>query len=211
MYNRIVPKTKKTFGVSHDPAGDRFVISPPISPAMKIKNSAALLSSTCESSPHLSSSSRQGCSRLFAFAGAQQPDNNTQTIRSSRWLTRLASTLGIVSRAQRGGAVKLDKYPAERPPGATQPPARPYTGPVRNLRPVTPVRTGKLRDMPPIDPATVSNRYHPEPIPPKTPTRSGGPEGPLQTTAGPLASAPAPTGLNFEGVGVVFAGFHRWQ
>ena len=89
-----------------------------------------------------------GMLTLFAFTGAQQPDNNTQTIRSSGWLTRLASTLGIVSRAQRGGAVKLDKYPAERPPGATQPPARPYTGPVRNLRPVTPVRTGKLRDMP---------------------------------------------------------------
>src|SRR5213075_757404 len=67
-----------------------------------------------------------GMLTLFAFAGAQQPDNNTQTLRSSRWLTRLASSVGIVSRAQRGGAVKLDKYPAERPPGATQPPARPY-------------------------------------------------------------------------------------
>ena len=56
---------------------------------------------------------------LFAFAGAQQPDNNTQTIRSSRWLTRLASTLGIMSQSQPGGAIKLDKNPAERPPGAT--------------------------------------------------------------------------------------------
>ena len=82
-----------------------------------------------------------GMLTLLAFAGAQQPDNNTQAVRSSRWLARLASSLGIVSRAQRGGAVKLDKYPAERPPGAIQPPARPYTGPVRNLRSVTPVRT----------------------------------------------------------------------
>src|SRR5437764_6011804 len=148
-----------------------------------------------------------GMLTLFAFAGAQQPDNNTQTIRSSRWLTRLASTLGIEPRAQPSGAVKLGKYPAERPPGASQPPAGPYTGPVRNLRPVTAVRTGKLRDMRPIDPATVRNHYHLEPIPPKTPTRSGGPAGPLQTTAGPLASAPSPTGLSFEGIGQGFAGF----
>ena len=148
-----------------------------------------------------------GMLTLFAFAGAQQPDNNTQTLRSSRWLARLASTFGIVSRAQRGGAVKLDKYPAERPPEATQPPARPYTGPVRNLRPVTPVRAGKLRDMPPIDAATVGNHYYLEPIPPKTPTRSGGPAGSFQTTAGPRASAPTATGVSFDGVGVGLAGF----
>src|SRR5438045_7377873 len=123
-----------------------------------------------------------GMLTLFAFAGAQQPDNNTQTIRSPGWLTRLASSLGIVSRAQRGGAVQLDKYPAERRPGAIQAPARPYTGPVRNLRSVTPVRTAKLRNMPPIDAATVSHHYYVEPIPPKTPTRSGGPAGSFQTT-----------------------------
>src|SRR3954454_7570708 len=148
-----------------------------------------------------------GMLTLFAFAGAQQPDNHTQTVRSPHWLARLASTLGIMSQSQPGGAVKLDKYPAERPPGAIQPPAHPYTGPVRNLRPVTPVRTGKLRDMPPIDAATVGNHYYLEPIPPKTPTRSGGPAGSFQTTAGPQASAPAPTGVNFEGIGQGFAGF----
>src|SRR5438067_2537858 len=148
-----------------------------------------------------------GMLTLFAFAGAQQPDNNTQTLRSSRWLTRLASSVGIVSRAQRGGAIKLDKYPAERPPGATQPLARPYTGPVRNLRPVTAVRSGNLRDIQPIDPASVPKIYHVEPIPPKPPTKSGGPTGPLQAEAGPLTSAPAPTGLNFEGIGEGFAGF----
>src|SRR5437773_7187960 len=48
-----------------------------------------------------------GMLTLFAFAGAQQPDNNTQTVSSSRWLTRLASTLGIMSQSQPGGAVKL--------------------------------------------------------------------------------------------------------
>ena len=63
-----------------------------------------------------------GMLTLFAFAGEQQPANNTQAIRSSGWLTRLASTLGIVSRAQGGGAIKLDKYPAERPPGSSRNP-----------------------------------------------------------------------------------------
>src|SRR5207253_1163075 len=118
-----------------------------------------------------------GMLTLFAFAGAPQPANNTQTTGSSRWLTRLASSVGIESRAQPGGAVKLDKYPAQRPPRATQPPAGPYTGPVRNLRPVTAVRSGKLRDMRPIDPATVRNYYHLEPIPPKPPTQRGGTRG----------------------------------
>src|SRR5712691_9261139 len=87
-----------------------------------------------------------GMLTLFALGPLAQPDNNTQTIRSSRWLTRLASSVGIESRAQPGGAIKLDKYPAERPPGATQPAVGPYTGPVRNLRPVTAVRSGNLRD-----------------------------------------------------------------
>src|SRR5207244_6484897 len=78
-----------------------------------------------------------GMLTLFTFAGAQ-PDNNTQTIRSSRWLTRLASSVGIEPRAQPSGAVKTDKYPAERPPGAPQmAPAIPYSGPPHNLTPVT--------------------------------------------------------------------------
>src|SRR5213593_2883099 len=92
-----------------------------------------------------------GMLTLFAVVPlAQQADDNTQTTSSSRWLTRLASTLGIESLSKRfatsgGGAVKLDKNPAERPPGWQAPSAIPYTGPVRDLRPVTAVRTGKLR------------------------------------------------------------------
>ena len=154
-----------------------------------------------------------GMLTLLAFVSvAQQPDNNRQTTNSSRWLTRLASTLGIASPSQRsatsGGAVKLDKNPAERPPVTSQTaPAIPYSGPPRDLRPVTAVRTGKLRDMPPIDPETVAKHYHPEPIPPKPPTQSGGPAGPIQTVAGPLTSAPTPTGVSFEGVGVGLGGF----
>src|SRR2546430_4074075 len=101
-----------------------------------------------------------GMLTLFALAPLAQPDNNTQTIRSSRWLTRLASSVGIEPRAQPSGAVKTDKYPAERPPGAPQmAPAIPYSGPPHNLTPVTAVRIRKLRDMPPINPATGTNYY----------------------------------------------------
>src|SRR6266404_7525357 len=98
---------------------------------------------------------------LFAFGPvAQQRNSKGQTTTVSRWLTRLASSVGIESRSQPGGAIKLDKDPAERPPGATQPPVGPYTGPVRNLRPVTAVRSGNLRDIRPIDPARVPKIYH---------------------------------------------------
>src|SRR5437867_5952908 len=142
-----------------------------------------------------------GMLTLFALAPLAQPDNNTQTIRSSSWLTRLASSVGIGSRAQPGGAIKIDKYPAERPPGATQPAVGPYTGPVVDLRPVTAVRSGKLRDLRPINPASVPKIYHIEPINPKPPTQSGGPSGPFQTKAGAATSAPSPTGLSFEGIG----------
>ncbi len=152
-----------------------------------------------------------GMLTLFAFGLAQQPDAKKQTTSSSRWLTRLAYTLGIQSPAERsasGGAIKLDKNPAEPPP-ATPPTAfaLPYSGPPRDLTPVRAVRTGKLRDMAPIDPATVAKFYHVEPIPPKPPTRSGGPDGPLQTTVAPQTSAPSPAGVNFDGVGVGLAGF----
>ena len=153
-----------------------------------------------------------GMLTLLAFAGAQQPTNNTQRSSSPRWLTRLVSTLGIQSPEQRsatGGAVKLDKNPAERPKETSKTArAIPYSGPPRDLRPVRAVRTGKLRLMPPIDPEKVEKHYHPEPILPKPPTQSGGPAGPIQTVAGPLISAPTPTGVSFEGVGVGLGAFN---
>jgi hypothetical protein len=154
-----------------------------------------------------------GMLTLFAFVlVAQQPDNKRQATDSSRWLRRLAFTLGIASPSQRsatsGGAVKLDKNPAEPPPVTSQTaPAIPYSGPPLDLRPVQAVRTGKLLDMPPIDPETVAKNYHLEPIPPRPPTQSGGAAGPIQTIAGPLTSAPTPTGLSFEGVGVGLGSF----
>jgi hypothetical protein len=150
-----------------------------------------------------------GMLTLFAFAGAPQPANNTQTTGSSGWLTRLASTFGIESPSERfagGGAIKLDKDPADRTQ-ALLPAAVPYSGPPQALRPVGAVRSAKLRDLAPIDPATVPKIPYPEPIRPKPPTKSGGPNGPVQTEAGLQTSAPAPTGLSFDGVGVGLAGF----
>src|SRR5437764_1053419 len=61
--------------------------------------------------------------------------------------------------------------------------------------------------MRPIDPESVEKHYHIEPTPPKPPTQSGGTEGPLQTTPGPVSSAPTSTGVNFEGVGVGLGSF----
>ena len=106
-----------------------------------------------------------------------------------------------------GGAIKLDKYPAEPPSVSSQRSAVRYRGAPQQLTPVTPVRTRKLRDTAPIDPEKVVKYYHPEPIPPKPPTQSGGPAGAIQTVAGPQVSAPSPTGVSFEGVGVGLAGF----
>jgi hypothetical protein len=147
-----------------------------------------------------------GMLTLFAFAGAQQPDNNTQTLRSSRWLTRLASTLGIMSQSQPGGAIKLDKDPADAAQ-ALLPAAVPYRGAPQGLTPRAAVRSGTLRLTPPINPESVPKIAHPEPTRPRPPTKSGGPEGPRQTQAGAVASAPTPIGLNFEGIGVGLAGF----
>src|SRR5256714_5716798 len=115
----------------------------------------------------------------------------------------------LPQRSAGGGAVKLDKNPADRPRIKSKTAqAIPYSGPPRDLSPVTAVRTGKLRYMAPIDPEKVEKHYHPEPILPKPPTQSGGPDGPIQTVAGPLISAPTPTGLSFEGVGVGLGGFN---
>src|SRR4051812_20290430 len=149
-----------------------------------------------------------GMLTLFVFAGTQQRNHNSQASSSSRWLTRLASTIGINASGPSGGAIKRDKDQPERVqvPTSTAP-AVPYSGPPVDLTPVTAVRSGKLRDMVPINPDTVAKNYVLEPIPPKPPTQSSGAQGPIQTQLGPLASAPSPTGVNFEGVGVGLAGF----
>jgi hypothetical protein len=117
-------------------------------------------------------------------------------------------TLSHLGQRSAGGAVKLDKYPAEAPRTKSKPAkAIPYTGPPKDLRPVTAVRTGKLQYMTPIDPEKVVKSYHPEPYFTQVPKRSGGPDGPRQAIAGPISSAPSSTGLNFEGIGEGLAGF----
>lgn len=135
------------------PAGNRLVVRLRRISAMKIKNvrraaffnlRALIASLLCLTA---------GMLTLLAFVAIPpQPDNNIQATGASRWLTRLASTLGIESPAQRsasGGAIKLDKHPAERPQVTSQTAAVvPYSGPPRDL--VRAVRSGKLRDMPPI-------------------------------------------------------------
>ena len=61
--------------------------------------------------------------------------------------------------------------------------------------------------MTPIDPTTVPKVYHPKLPLPDFPTKSGGPEGPVQTEAGENVSAPDPAGASFDGVGVGLGAF----
>src|SRR5437868_14128061 len=93
----------------------------------------------------------------------------------------------LPQRSAGGGAIKLDKNPAEPLSRIKSKPARAirYSGAPKILTPVTPVRTQKLRDTAPINPESVETFYHPEPIRPKAPTKSGGPAGTIQTVAGP--------------------------
>src|SRR5437868_3855363 len=113
----------------------------------------------------------------------------------------------LPQRSAGGGAIKLDKYPAEPSAVRSRRNAVRYKGAPQQLTPVNPVRTQKLRDTAPIDPDKVVKYYHAEPIPPKSPTKSGGLAGPIQTVAGPQISAPTSTGLSFEGVGVGLGAF----
>ena len=147
-----------------------------------------------------------GMLTLFALGGTEQSHNNRETTSLPHWLTPLASTLGINSSGTGGGAIKLDKNPAERPQVTSQA-APAISGAPRDLNPVIAVRSGKLRDMAPIDPETVAKQFHPEPIYPEPPTQSGGPAGPLQTTAGAQTSVPNPAGVSFDGVGVGLGNF----
>jgi hypothetical protein len=81
-----------------------------------------------------------------------------------------------------------------------------YTGPPVDLQPVHPVRTPPLRNVRPIPPpkrGEDDDHHHPEPIHPVTPLPEGGPDlSPMQTAPGALISAPTPTGLGFDGIGV---------
>src|ERR1051326_2049044 len=168
-----------------------------------------------------------GILTLFGVLTIKQQTEDKSRAGSSSWMTRVASTFGIKLPADRslkspcetcarnlerdharGSAAALSRMPEDRLPASFRMPAAvPYTGPVQNLRGVEAVRSGTLRDIPPIEPSLGPVSVHPEPIPPPLPTKSGELEGPRQTELGPLASAPSPTGLSFEGIGEGFHGF----
>jgi hypothetical protein len=82
-----------------------------------------------------------------------------------------------------------------------------YRGPNNDTRPVTPVRTIPLRKMKAIPPALAPARFELEPVGPKPPTDASKARGTGQTFAGSSLSAPIPTGVSWDGVGVGLAGF----
>ena len=82
-----------------------------------------------------------------------------------------------------------------------------YAGPPTDRRPVQAVRSRPLRDLKPIHPSMAPGHDHPEPIRPAPPTEFGGLDGPLQTSQGPVFSAPTPVGTGWDGVGIGLGGF----
>jgi hypothetical protein len=112
-----------------------------------------------------------------------------------------------LSKPTRGGAgVPLSKMPGEPLQGIQDQTPSTYKGPHYDRRVVKPVYTRPLRDLPKIPPALAVRREVREPARPKAPTDK--PTGGfVQALLGPVVSAPTPTGLNFDGVGVGLAGF----
>jgi Carboxypeptidase regulatory-like domain len=106
-----------------------------------------------------------------------------------------------------GAGVPLSKIPGEPVPPTLedQTPAN-YTGPHKDVRPVEAVRTRPLRQLPKIPPSLAVRREVREPARPKPPTDTPT-RGFMQTVAGPVLSAPTPTGVSWDGVGVGLAGF----
>jgi hypothetical protein len=105
-----------------------------------------------------------------------------------------------------GSGIPLSKIPGEPLQGIQDQTPANYTGPRDDRRPVKPVYTRPLRDLPKIPPSLAIRREVHEPARPKAPTDK--PTGGfVQTLLGPVVSAPTPTGLSFDGVGVGLAGF----
>jgi hypothetical protein len=155
---------------------------------------------------------------LFAFGAAPHLSNsNAQAGNSPGWFGRVTSAFGVHLDSQKfaalpatkggGAGVPLSKIPGEPLPATSQDQtAANYTGPYKDLRPVKAVLTRPLRQLPMIPPALAVRREVHEPDRPKPPTDS--PTGGfMQTFAGPLLSAPSPTGVSWDGVGVGLAGF----
>ncbi len=73
--------------------------------------------------------------------------------------------------------------------------------------PVRAIRSRPLREIPMIRPSMAPGHDHPEPMKPALPKQGAGADTARQTRLGPVTSAPSPTGVSFDGVGVGLAGF----
>jgi len=155
---------------------------------------------------------------LALFAFGLTPLNNSNSLTDTQgWFHQLASALGVHLDSQKlaslpapkggGAGVPLSKIPGEPLQGTSQDQtAANYTGPHNNFRPVEAVHTRPLRQLPKIPPALAVRREVREPARPKPPTDT--PTGGFkQTFPGPVLSAPTPTGVSWDGVGVGLAGF----
>src|SRR6266403_359370 len=155
---------------------------------------------------------------LALFAFGLTPLNNSNSLTDTQgWFHQVASALGVHLDSQKlaslpapkggGAGVPLSKIPGEPLQGTSQDQtAANYTGPHNNFRPVEAVHTRPLRQLPKIPPALAVRREVREPARPKPPTDqpSG---GFVQNVLGRVLSAPSPTGVSFDGVGVGLAGF----
>ena len=155
---------------------------------------------------------------LFAFGAAPNLSrSNAPTGNSPGLFDRFASVFGVNLDSQQfaslpapkggGAGVPLSKTPGEPLPPTLedQAPAN-YKGPHNDVRPVKAVHTRPLRQLPMIPPALAIRREVHEPARPQPPTDA--PTGGFtQTFAGPVLSAPTPTGVSWDGVGVGLAGF----
>ncbi len=155
---------------------------------------------------------------LALFAFGLTPLNNSNSLTDTQgWFHQLASALGVHLDSQKlaslpapkggGAGVPLSKIPGEPLQGTSQDQtAANYTGPHNNFRPVEAVHTRPLRELPKIPPALAVRREVREPARPKPPTDT--PTGGfMQTFLGRVLSAPTPTGVSWDGVGVGLAGF----
>src|SRR6266566_9119429 len=155
---------------------------------------------------------------LALFAFGLTPLNKSNLLTDTQgWFHQLASALGVHLDSQKlaslpapkggGAGVPLSKIPGEPLQGTSQDQtAANYTGPHNNFRPVEAVHTRPLRQLPMIPPALAVRREIREPARPKPPTDT--PTGGfMQTFSGPAPSAPSPTGVSWDGVGVGLAGF----
>jgi Carboxypeptidase regulatory-like domain len=109
--------------------------------------------------------------------------------------------------AGKGGGGPVSKSSRNQVQGAQSQTTIAYSGPRKDLRPVSAVHTAPLRHMPAIPPRLAPAPVEREPIRPRPPTDATGPDLTAQTFAGALVSAPTPTGVSFEGVGAGIPGF----